>query len=108
MLYTTIINGISFVINDVRSEITVDNVYVYICKFKKKHIRILNKMIWFGGNECPRLLNFTFNTNITDDCISLYYDADVGECFNIRLYRKDYTKHQQFYYNQVFLSYTHN
>ena len=28
----------------------------------------------------------TFNTNIKDDCMSLYYDDDVGECFNIILY----------------------
>ena len=86
-------------VNSDKSDITTND---YICKFRKKHIHIFNYLLnsnhFFGQIKVDRQIDF----------IRLVYNADVGECYAIKLYKKDYAKSQKFYYDQVDIWYTHD
>ena len=103
MKYNILINNIIFVVDDIKNEISVDDIYV--CKFRKKYVYIIKKFIDFSiyGSHC-----FVFIVNKSNDYISIEYSADAGECFNLTLYKKGITKSQKFYFDNITFSYTHD
>lgn len=109
MIYNTVFNEYSIVIDDIRNEIIINDTFV--CKLKKKrYINVLKIII--DTLMLNSFWNYAFSiktetTGLKDNYISLSFDPDVGRCFDIILYRKNIFNSQKFYYNNVTFSYTH-